>query len=130
VWTAGRKIASIGVHARQWVTWHGFALNVTTDLSWFDLMIPCGIRRVEMTSVARELAAHASAADVGPGAAPPVADQGKREPDALAAAVRRHVADAAAAVFDLTPVDTSLSALPLGGLALARASSGDVTGAS
>ena len=33
VWTNGRKIASIGVHARQWVTWHGFALNVTTDLS-------------------------------------------------------------------------------------------------
>src|SRR5579885_2386555 len=34
VWTAGRKIASIGVHARSWVTWHGFALNVDTDLSY------------------------------------------------------------------------------------------------
>jgi lipoyl(octanoyl) transferase len=55
VWTAGgRKIASIGVHARDWVTWHGFALNVTTDLSHFDLMVPCGIPGVEMTSVARE----------------------------------------------------------------------------
>ena len=49
-----RKIASIGVHARDWVTWHGFALNVTTDLSYFDLMIPCGIDQVRMTSVATE----------------------------------------------------------------------------
>jgi len=55
VWTGGRKIASIGVHARDWVTWHGFALNVTTDLSYFDLIVPCGIPDVAMTSVAREL---------------------------------------------------------------------------
>ena len=50
-----RKIASIGVHARDWVTWHGFALNVTTDLSYFDLIVPCGIPDVVMTSMAREL---------------------------------------------------------------------------
>jgi lipoyl(octanoyl) transferase len=50
-----RKIASIGVHARDWVTWHGFALNVNTDLRYFDLIIPCGISGVTMTSVAREL---------------------------------------------------------------------------
>lgn len=55
VWVGDRKIASIGVHARQWVTWHGFALNVTTDLSYFDLMVPCGIQDVVMTSVEREL---------------------------------------------------------------------------
>jgi lipoate-protein ligase B len=55
VWTGGRKLASIGVHARDWVTWHGFALNVTTDLSYFDLIVPCGIQSVTMTSVAREL---------------------------------------------------------------------------
>src|SRR6476661_1452167 len=54
VWTKGRKIASIGVHARDWVTWHGFALNVTTDLSYFDLIIPCGIDGVTMTSIERE----------------------------------------------------------------------------
>jgi lipoyl(octanoyl) transferase len=55
VWTHGRKVASIGVHARDWVTWHGFALNVTTDLSFFDLIVPCGIQSVTMTSIAREL---------------------------------------------------------------------------
>jgi lipoate-protein ligase B len=55
VWTNGRKIASIGVHARDWVTWHGFALNVTTDLSYFDLIIPCGIDGVVMTSIEREV---------------------------------------------------------------------------
>lgn len=55
VWTAGRKIASIGIHVKQWITFHGFALNVSTDLSPFDLIVPCGIRGVEMTSVAREL---------------------------------------------------------------------------
>jgi lipoyl(octanoyl) transferase len=50
-----RKLASIGVHARDWVTWHGFALNVNTDLRYFDLIVPCGITGVTMTSVAREL---------------------------------------------------------------------------
>ncbi len=55
VWTAGRKIASIGIHVKQWVTLHGFALNVTTDLSRFDLIVPCGIDNVVMTSVAEEL---------------------------------------------------------------------------
>ncbi|HTT69480.1 MAG TPA: lipoyl(octanoyl) transferase LipB [Gemmatimonadales bacterium] len=55
VWTGGRKIASIGIHVRQWVTWHGFALNVTADLAAFDLIVPCGIPDVVMTSLAREL---------------------------------------------------------------------------
>jgi lipoate-protein ligase B len=61
VWTEGRKIASIGIHVRQWVTWHGFALNVTTDLSYFDLIVPCGIPDVVMTSIRRELAERAPA---------------------------------------------------------------------
>jgi lipoyl(octanoyl) transferase len=55
VWTSGRKVASIGIHVKQWVTWHGFALNVTTDLRYFDLIVPCGIPNVVMTSVSREL---------------------------------------------------------------------------
>jgi lipoate-protein ligase B len=54
VWVAGRKIASIGVAVRRWVTWHGFALNVGADLSGFAAITPCGIAGVEMTSVARE----------------------------------------------------------------------------
>jgi lipoate-protein ligase B len=55
VWIDDRKVASIGVHARSWVTWHGFALNVSTDLTWFDLMVPCGIPDVRMTSMEREI---------------------------------------------------------------------------
>ena len=54
VWTRGRKIASIGVHVKQWVTWHGFALNVTTDLAYFERIVPCGIDGVRMTSVSKE----------------------------------------------------------------------------
>lgn len=88
VWTGGRKIASIGVHARDWVTWHGFALNVTTDLSYFDLIVPCGIDGVVMTSMARELGT----------------DPGAEE-------VRRTVAEIFAAAFDLSPVSTARSAL-------------------
>ena len=57
VWTRGRKIASIGVHVKHWVTWHGFALNVTTDLTAFDRIVPCGIPGVVMTSVDREAGA-------------------------------------------------------------------------
>jgi len=51
---ADRKLASIGVGVKRWVTWHGFALNVTTDLAGFDVIVPCGLEDVEMTSVARE----------------------------------------------------------------------------
>ena len=88
VWTSGRKIASIGVHARQWVTWHGFALNVTTDLSYFDLMVPCGIAGVTMTSVEQELLRSSTA-----GA--PTAS--------LGAEVRSAVVRAAGEVFSLVP---------------------------
>jgi lipoate-protein ligase B len=59
VWVEDRKLASIGIHVKKWVTWHGFALNVLTDLSFFDLIIPCGIEDVEMTSMQRELAERA-----------------------------------------------------------------------
>jgi len=54
VWTRGRKIASLGIHVKQWITFHGFALNVVNDLRGFDLVVPCGIANVTMTSVARE----------------------------------------------------------------------------
>jgi lipoate-protein ligase B len=55
VWTGGRKIASIGIHVKQWVTLHGFALNVHPDLASFESIVPCGLHGVTMTSVAREL---------------------------------------------------------------------------
>ena len=53
-WVGPRKIASIGVALRRWVSWHGFALNVGPDLGGFDAITPCGIAGVQMTSVAHE----------------------------------------------------------------------------
>ena len=55
VWIGDRKIASIGVGVRKWITMHGFGLNVGTDLSGFASIIPCGISGVTMTSLSREL---------------------------------------------------------------------------
>ena len=52
---ADRKIASIGIGVRHWITHHGFALNVSMDLSGFDVIVPCGLEGVEMTSVEKEL---------------------------------------------------------------------------
>jgi lipoyl synthase len=55
VWVRGGKIASIGMAVRKWVTYHGVALNVNTDLHWFDLIDPCGHPEERMTSMKREL---------------------------------------------------------------------------
>jgi len=54
VWVEDRKIASIGVGVRHWITMHGFALNVCGDLAPFDQIVPCGISNVTMTSIERE----------------------------------------------------------------------------
>ena len=56
-----RKIASIGIGVRRWISYHGFALNVTNDLAEFEAIIPCGLHDVDMTSVARELGPRAPA---------------------------------------------------------------------
>lgn len=61
-----RKIASIGIGVRRWVTFHGFALNVTVDLQGFDSIVPCGLHDVEMTSVAVELAREEGVPDLNP----------------------------------------------------------------
>jgi lipoyl(octanoyl) transferase len=52
IWVGKAKIASIGVHLSRWITTHGFALNVTTDLALFSGIIPCGLSQVRMTSIA------------------------------------------------------------------------------
>jgi lipoyl(octanoyl) transferase len=54
VWVDDRKIASIGVGVRHWITMHGFALNVCGDLSPFNHIVPCGINNVAMTSMEKE----------------------------------------------------------------------------
>jgi lipoyl(octanoyl) transferase len=55
VWVDDRKIASIGVGVRHWITMHGFALNVCGDLSPFNQIVPCGINNVAMTSMEKEM---------------------------------------------------------------------------
>jgi lipoyl(octanoyl) transferase len=64
VWVDDRKIASIGVGVRHWITMHGFALNVSGDLSPFDQITPCGIMNVTMTSMEKELSRAVDLMDV------------------------------------------------------------------
>jgi lipoyl(octanoyl) transferase len=63
VWVDGRKIAAIGVHLSRWVTSHGFALNVNTDLSYFQYIVPCGLTK-PVTSMA-QLGIRAGVEEVG-----------------------------------------------------------------
>ncbi len=65
VWVDDRKIASIGVGVRQWITMHGFALNVHGDLSPFDQIVPCGIANVTMTSMEKESGVRCAVEDIG-----------------------------------------------------------------
>lgn len=55
VWIGDRKIAAIGIKVSRWITMHGFAFNINTDLSLFSGIIPCGISDKEVTSLSKEL---------------------------------------------------------------------------
>jgi len=55
VWVGDEKVASIGIKVSHWVTMHGFALNVNTDLKFFDFIFPCGLKDVSMTSMEKIL---------------------------------------------------------------------------
>ncbi|HIC83414.1 MAG TPA: lipoyl(octanoyl) transferase LipB [Candidatus Marinimicrobia bacterium] len=64
VWVNDRKIASIGIRVSQWVTTHGFSLNINTDMSYFSNIISCGIDNISMTSMEQELGRKISMDDI------------------------------------------------------------------
>jgi lipoyl(octanoyl) transferase len=109
IWVGERKVASLGVHVKRWITTHGFALNIATDLSYFRRIVPCGLPEVEMASI-RSLT----------GQAPPLAE------------VAARVARCFAAVFDreLIPVEPAELREPAGAAvaAPAAASAGSLPG--
>jgi lipoyl(octanoyl) transferase len=80
VWTCDLKVAAIGVRISRWVTTHGFALNVATDLDFFRLIVPCGIADRGVTSLSRVLGRRVEVDEVRPLFARRFAEVFEREP--------------------------------------------------
>lgn len=91
VWVGELKIASIGVHLARWISIHGFALNVATDLTFFRGIVACGLPDVEMTSVAELL-----------GSAPPLAEVARIAARRLGEIFDRELVEVAADSLTLT----------------------------
>jgi lipoyl(octanoyl) transferase len=80
-WIEDRKLGAVGVRIRKWVTMHGFALNVTTELGGFDLIVPCGIPDKRVTSLAKELGRAVPLGEVEQAAITAFAEVFASEPD-------------------------------------------------
>jgi len=81
VWAAGKKIVSLGVAVRNWVTFHGFALNVSTDLAYFGRISPCGLRPEVMSSLEQLLGRAVTFAEVTPAVVASLAEVFGRQVD-------------------------------------------------
>ncbi len=80
IWVGERKLGAVGVRLRDRVTTHGFAINVATDLSWFDNIVACGLAGVRPTSLAQELEGPPSVTDLGTAVAAELAKEFRLEP--------------------------------------------------
>ena len=87
VWVGDEKLAAIGIRISRWVTMHGFALNVTTDLSYFQLIVPCGIRGHGVTSLEKLLGHPVEIGDVAQKAARHFGDVFNREMSVAGSAI-------------------------------------------
>lgn len=121
VWVGGAKVAALGVRASRWVTFHGLALNVATDLAPFASIVPCGLADRPVASVQGVLAAAAAAARVGSGdgraAQGQQQQQQQLEAEQLLAEYRHGLLDAFEDVFgvELQAADSASMARLLGG---------------
>jgi lipoyl(octanoyl) transferase len=109
VWVGEAKIASIGVHLSRWVTTHGFALNVSTDLAYFGGIVACGLPGVAMTSIERLTGARPPLAEVAERCARAFAEVFDRELEPLVVAA---AATAQPGAVEPAPMESAVEAPP------------------